>query len=157
MLFEIGYMLIALYPKEISFLDEYFYLTLAEEIKGIEKHEEKGVIWFLKYFSILINSLLIDGSVTNNKEHTENFINFVESTGLFEKIDNLMQAFGRSTEILSISMDVIAYLLEYNIASVNAALRRVKLIATLEDLEAEGEINHKRERLLEVLSQEERL
>ena len=39
MLFEIGYMMVALYIKEISFMDEYFYLTLAEEIKGIEKHE----------------------------------------------------------------------------------------------------------------------
>jgi hypothetical protein len=81
----------------------------------------------------------------------------VESTGLFEKIDQLMQAFGRSTEILSVSMDVIAYLLDYHIPSVNAALRRVKLIATLEDLEADGEISHKRDRLLEVLTQEESL
>lgn len=54
-------------------------------------------------------------------------------------------------------MDVIAFLLEYDIPSVNAALRRVRLITTLEDLEAEGEISHKRDRLLEVLAQEERL
>lgn len=92
------------------------------------------MIWFLKYFSILISSLLMDGSVTNNKEHTEAFISFVESTGLFEKIDHLIHAFGRSTEIISISMDVIAFLLEYDIPSVNAALRRIKLITTLEDL-----------------------
>lgn len=70
LLFEIAYMLISLYPREISFMDEYFYLTLAEEIKGIEKHEERGVIWFLKYFSMLISSLLMDGSVTNSKEYT---------------------------------------------------------------------------------------
>ena len=150
-------MLIALYLKEISFMDEYFYLTLAEEIKGIEKHEERGVIWFLKYFNILISSLLMDGSVTNSKEHTEAFIKFVESTGLFEKISHLMQAFGKSAEILSISMDVVAFLMEYDIPSVNAALRRVKIIATLEDLEVEGEVSHKRDRLLDVLAQEERL
>lgn len=90
-------MLVALYIKEISFMDEYLYLTLAEEVKGIEKHEERGVIWFLKYFSILISSLLMNRSVTNSKEHTEAFISFVESTSLFEKIDHLMQTFGRST------------------------------------------------------------
>lgn len=97
----------------------------------------------------------MDGSVTSNKEHTEAFIKFVESTGLFEKISHLMQSFGKSTEILSISMDVIAFLMEYDIPSVNAALRRVKIFATLENLEADGEVSQKRDRLLDVLAQEE--
>jgi hypothetical protein len=39
LLFEIGYMLVTLYAKEISFIEEYFYLTIAEEIKNIEKYD----------------------------------------------------------------------------------------------------------------------
>jgi hypothetical protein len=32
-------MIVALYMKEISFIDEYFYLTLAEEVRVVDRYE----------------------------------------------------------------------------------------------------------------------
>lgn len=52
-------------------------------------------------------------------------------------------------------MDVVAFLLEYNIPAVNVALRRVNLGATLERLEIEVmELSQKRDRLLDYLGEE---
>jgi hypothetical protein len=52
-------------------------------------------------------------------------------------------------------MDVIAFLLEYDIPSVNAALREVKIAPTLEKLEIEVmEVSQKRDKLLDVLNEE---
>lgn len=67
LLFEIGYMLITLYNSQISYIDEYFYLTLAESIKTVEKNDESYVSWLLKYFRTLLSALLVEGSIGKNK------------------------------------------------------------------------------------------
>jgi dolichyl-phosphate-mannose--protein O-mannosyl transferase len=59
LLFENAYMLVALYAAEIQYLDEYLYLTLAEEIRALERYEERVVVWFLKFFNALLSSLLV--------------------------------------------------------------------------------------------------
>jgi hypothetical protein len=66
-----------------------------------------------------------------------------------------MEHFNKSYELLSVSMDIVAFLLEYDIPSVNAALRRARMVPTLEKLEIEVmEVNLKRDRLLDVLGDE---
>lgn len=52
-------MLVALYSTEIQYLDEYFYLTLAEEIKVLDRYEERVITWFLKFFNVMLSSLLV--------------------------------------------------------------------------------------------------
>jgi hypothetical protein len=54
-------------------------------------------VWFLNYFKILLSSLLVEGSVSSSKEYTAIFVKFVEETGLFDKLNSLMDQFNRST------------------------------------------------------------
>jgi hypothetical protein len=60
-------MLITLYNSQISYIDEYFYLTLAESIKTVEKYDDHYIGWLLKYFRTLLSALLVEGSIGKNK------------------------------------------------------------------------------------------
>lgn len=51
--------------------------------------------------------------------------------GLFDRLNTVIMRCDKSAEVLNGCIDVVAFLLEYSIPAVNAALRRVNLIATL--------------------------
>lgn len=70
-------MLITLYNSQISYIDEYFYLTLAESIKMVQKLDESNISWLLKYFRTLLSALLVEGSIGKNKQYTKEFIDFL--------------------------------------------------------------------------------
>lgn len=46
---------------------EYFYLTLAEEIRNIDKYDQKIALTLLKYIEILTIALLKLGNVSKNR------------------------------------------------------------------------------------------
>jgi len=88
----------------------------------------------LKYFKVLLGALLVEGSVVKLKEYTQHFINFVEKTELMEKVASLLHQFNRSLDVIDVCMEIIGFLLDYDIPEVNAARMKVNLVPALENL-----------------------
>lgn len=72
-----------------------------------------------------------------------------------EKVASLLDLFSRSLEVIDVCMEIIGFLLDYDIPEVNAAMMRVNMVPALENLEIEVmTISNKRDKLLDVLCKE---
>jgi hypothetical protein len=74
---------------------------------------------------------------------------------MMEKVASLLDLFSRSLEVIDVCMEIIGFLLDYDIPEVNAAMMRVNMVPALENLEIEVmTISNKRDKLLDVLCKE---
>lgn len=74
---------------------------------------------------------------------------------MMEKVASLLDQYNRSLEVIDVCMEIIGFLLDYDIPEVNAARMRVNLVPALENLEIEVmAISNKRDKLLDVLCKE---
>ena len=74
---------------------------------------------------------------------------------MMEKVASLLDQYNRSLEVIDVCMEIIGFLLDYDIPEVNAARMRVNLVPALENLEIEVmATSNKRDKLLDVLCKE---
>jgi len=74
---------------------------------------------------------------------------------MMEKVASLLDLFSRSLEVIDVCMEIIGFLLDYDIPEVNAAMMGVNMVPALENLEIEVmTISNKRDKLLDVLCKE---
>lgn len=74
---------------------------------------------------------------------------------MMQKVASLLDQYNRSLEVIDVCMEIIGFLLDYDIPEVNAARMRVNLVPALENLEIEVmATSNKRDKLLDVLCKE---
>ena len=67
----------------------------------------------------------------------------------------MLGQFNRSLDVIDVCMEIIGFLLDYDIPEVNAARMRVNSVPALENLEIEAmEVSNKRDKLRDVLCRE---
>lgn len=116
---------------QIHFISEYFYLTLADNFSQIEAQEEKTVVFLLRYVSIILATLLRKNTVVNFEEYKEPLLNFIKDNDLFLKINSLLKQYQNNTELQSVSFDIVAYMIDYQLPELTEIIERADLISTL--------------------------
>ena len=108
-------MLVSFYFGEMDLDIEDYYLSLAEEVKNIEKYDEKLVFMLLRYMEALIVALLKLGTVQKNSLYADSLVKFLEGNQFFDKIEFVLRQFGYSLEVINIAFNIVAYLQDYGI------------------------------------------